>query len=160
MVSKTDMQCIVCHRDLENDDPRPGTNQPIKGLAFFTSGHRPSTVLDGADGTNIEINVCDGCLEKAADAGRVLEQLPRVGCGGFWPPETFKPWVFPKGRADIAEQYKAAEAFDASMTPQHKATYARSVRQAWLESGGTEETFRLNFPQTAAEIDADIPEDE
>jgi hypothetical protein len=84
------MQCIACYRDLENECA-PGGNQPIGGLAFFTSGHWPSAVLDGA--CTIEINVCDGCLEKAADAGRVLEQVERADRRG---PTMFKPWVFPK----------------------------------------------------------------
>lgn len=55
----------------------------------------------------------------------------------------------------IEEQYAAAQAFDDAMTPEHKAAFARLARSAWIESGGTEETFRKSFPRAAAEIDAD-----
>ena len=51
----------------------------------------------------------------------------------------------------IADQYAAAEAFDASMTPQHKAAFARLARAAWIESGGTEETWRSMFAKAAAD---------
>jgi hypothetical protein len=52
----------------------------------------------------------------------------------------------------IEDDYKAAEAFDASMTPEHRAAFARSARRAWLESGGTEETFRATLPTIASDI--------
>jgi hypothetical protein len=55
----------------------------------------------------------------------------------------------------IAGQHAAAAGFDASMTPQHKAAFARAARAAWIESGGTEETFRATFPQSAADIAGD-----
>jgi len=60
----------------------------------------------------------------------------------------------------LASRYAAAEAFDASMTPQHRAAFARLARSAWLESGGSEETWRSNFPSAAADIDADKSEQE
>jgi len=63
--------CIVCGQAIENLDPTG--NQPIKGLAFWTSGHWPSAVIDGPTDVTLEINFCEPCLKKVADAGRVLQ---------------------------------------------------------------------------------------
>lgn len=54
----------------------------------------------------------------------------------------------------IEEMYAAAKAFDASQTPAERVAFARLVRSAWLDSGGTDQTWRANFPKVAAELDA------
>ena len=65
------LPCIVCGNALPNvsDD---ATNQPSGGTAFMTHGHYGSTAFDPMDGNFLELNVCDGCLESAGRAGRVL----------------------------------------------------------------------------------------
>lgn len=68
--------CIVCGTKLGNvfgDDIPCPHNQPSDGLAFSTRGHYGSTVFDPMDGSSLEINVCDPCLEKAIARGDVLE---------------------------------------------------------------------------------------
>jgi hypothetical protein len=88
------IQCIACHKDLE-DFSAAGGNWPIGGLAFWTSGRHYGTVIEV--GTAIEINVCNECLEKAADAKRVLEFFPQT-LRNEPQTELYKPWVYPKGR--------------------------------------------------------------
>ena len=45
-------------------------------------------------------------------------------------------------------------AFDTTMTPAERLAFSRYVRSEWIEKGGTDETFRSNFPDNAAELDA------
>jgi hypothetical protein len=52
----------------------------------------------------------------------------------------------------IEEKYAAAEAFDASLTPEQNFANARAVRAAWVEQDVT--TFAVVFPKLAALIDA------
>jgi hypothetical protein len=67
------MDCIVCKKPLENVFPdKKDLNQPDEGCAFFSAGHYGSRVFDPIDGSGIEINVCDPCLDEAWAAGRVL----------------------------------------------------------------------------------------
>lgn len=49
----------------------------------------------------------------------------------------------------IEEQYAAAEAFDASLTPEQNLANARAVRAAWVESDGLRATFAIAFPALA-----------
>lgn len=66
--------CIVCGQKLK--DVFGGSpvyaNQPGEGLAFTTHGHYGSTVFDPMDGSSLEINICDPCVEKAMERGDVL----------------------------------------------------------------------------------------
>jgi hypothetical protein len=66
------LDCIVCRKALEpmREDPE-AENQPEEGLAFTTHGHWPSSIIDIFDGIYLEINVCNTCLLKAAEEGRV-----------------------------------------------------------------------------------------
>jgi hypothetical protein len=56
--------CIVCGKVLE-EAMSDTDNQPYKATTFVTYGHYGSTFFDPMDGSSIEINVCDDCLEKA-----------------------------------------------------------------------------------------------
>lgn len=66
------LPCIACGTALRNVDPHEIENQPEEGVAFSSPGHYGSTVFDPMDGTFLEINVCDPCLVKAGEQGRVL----------------------------------------------------------------------------------------
>ena len=79
------LPCIVCGCGL---DGWSWPNQPLDGLAFSTRGHYGTTAFDPMDGSALEINVCDRCLQAAGAAGRVLHypagpkssrSLPRLG---------------------------------------------------------------------------------
>ena len=65
------LPCVRCDSPLENvfDDAE---NQPHAGLAFTSAGHYGGTLFDPMDGSYIEISLCDKCLAKMRDAGRVL----------------------------------------------------------------------------------------
>lgn len=60
------LPCIICRTPLKNvfDDC---ANQPSQGLAFKSKGHYGSTAFDPMDGTHLEINLCDICLDTAAE---------------------------------------------------------------------------------------------
>ena len=49
----------------------------------------------------------------------------------------------------LAEHYAAAEAFDASLTPEQNLANARAVRAAWVESDGLVTPFAVVFPKLA-----------
>lgn len=78
------LPCIVCGKQLVN--VLGEGNQPEDGLACTTPGHYGSTVFDPIDGNYLEFNVCDLCMVRAGDQGRVLtarQQRPVIveGCG-------------------------------------------------------------------------------
>ena len=67
--------CIVCGYQPETaiPDSIPDTNnQPYKATTFMTKGHYGSTFFDPMDGSYLEINVCDECLEKAKSAKKIV----------------------------------------------------------------------------------------
>lgn len=74
--------CVVCGKELFNvfEDCE---NQPEAGLAFVSHGHYGCTVFDPMDGQKLELNICDDCLVKARDQGRVLlgRDTRMVMCG-------------------------------------------------------------------------------
>jgi hypothetical protein len=82
--------CIICQKLLvdENGD----NNQPVKGLAFTSHGHWPSAIMDGCYPYWLEINICEPCLQAAADRQHVLTG-EREGHRG---PTTWGFWKFPK----------------------------------------------------------------
>lgn len=65
------LPCIVCGASLRNvwDDLH---NQPEGGVAVTTHGNYGSTVYDSMHGNFLEFNVCDPCLVRAGEQGRVL----------------------------------------------------------------------------------------
>lgn len=56
------LPCVVCHQQLKNVD-NSAANQPDEGTAFMTYGHYGSTFFDPMDGSYLEVNICDPCLE-------------------------------------------------------------------------------------------------
>jgi len=74
------LPCVVCGAELEpafnNPMANAEPNQPHGGTTFLTNGHYGSTVFDQMDRTELQINLCDPCLLKAAEAGRVLHYAP------------------------------------------------------------------------------------
>lgn len=74
------LPCIACGRELQSC-ARP--NQPLDGLAFSSRGHYGTTVFDPMDGSALEINVCDDCLERAGERRRVLLYPAQQATPGF-----------------------------------------------------------------------------
>lgn len=75
-LDKAPLPCIVCGRTLCNVvSTEQCPNQPYEACTFNAHGHYGCTVFDEFDGARLEINVCDDCLVKARDVGRV----------GYWP---------------------------------------------------------------------------
>jgi hypothetical protein len=64
--------CIVCGYQPDTAYNGCDINQPYKATAFLTQGHYGSTFFDPMDGSYIEINVCDECLNKAVDKKQIL----------------------------------------------------------------------------------------
>ncbi len=64
------LPCIVCGKHLVNvfEDAE---NQPADGLVITTHGNYGSTVFDPMDGNFLEFNVCDECIVRAGEQGRV-----------------------------------------------------------------------------------------
>lgn len=67
------LNCISCDKELLNigDEFDGGGHQPCGGLSFHTYGHYGSTFFDPMDGSAIQIAICDECLVKADDKGRI-----------------------------------------------------------------------------------------
>lgn len=66
--------CVICSKRMNNYDY--SGNQPQGGTEFITYGHYGSAVTDTMDGIGFAINICDGCLRAAGDAGHVLRIFP------------------------------------------------------------------------------------
>lgn len=67
--------CIVCGVELDRlwDED---VSTPKGGLSFQTHGHYGSSAFDPMDTRLLQVNVCDTCIRRAAEQGRVL--LARV----------------------------------------------------------------------------------
>lgn len=93
-------QCIVCGYQPESaiGDKDPNTNQPYMATKFTTGGHYGSTIYDPMSGREyLELNICDACLIKAAEQGRVLithvtEPQPECKSEEWNPQEEFEWW--------------------------------------------------------------------
>jgi hypothetical protein len=62
--------CVICHKRLDEAIP-DSTNQPYKATTFMTHGHYGSTFFDPMDGSYLEINVCDECLERVKSENKI-----------------------------------------------------------------------------------------
>lgn len=66
------LPCIVCGTELEALFAEHGIdNQPNHGVCFTSQGHYGSTIFDPMDGSMVEVNVCDTCMDHAAKMERV-----------------------------------------------------------------------------------------
>lgn len=70
-MSQNALPCIVCGSVLTNVEPHV-ENQPDGGLTCITYGQYGSTVFVPMNGEFLEFNVCDPCMVKAGERGRVL----------------------------------------------------------------------------------------
>jgi hypothetical protein len=66
------LPCIVCGRELLNVFADMVENQPDSGIACTSGGNYGSTVFDPMNGEYLELNICDPCLTRAGEQGRVL----------------------------------------------------------------------------------------
>ena len=73
MMITPDIPCIVCGTEL-NRVFHDNIAQPDDGLNFEARGHFGSTTFDPIDETYLTINVCDPCVKKSAEAGRIYYQ--------------------------------------------------------------------------------------
>ena len=64
--------CIVCGYEPDTAFHGCTSNQPYKATTFLSRGHYGSTFFDPMDGTYIEINVCDVCLERAKSDKKIV----------------------------------------------------------------------------------------
>lgn len=65
------LPCIVCGKELETVGSG-SPNHADNANEFHTHGQYGSTVFDPMDGSYLAVNICDKCLVKARDLGRVL----------------------------------------------------------------------------------------
>ncbi len=66
------LPCIRCDKRLSSalpEDVGPRLNQPLDGLALSSPGHYGTSIFDPGDGSIVEVNVCDPCLECALANG-------------------------------------------------------------------------------------------
>jgi hypothetical protein len=71
------LPCIICGDTLKNvwEDAE---NQPSDGVACTTNGNYGSTVYDSIlNGEFLEFNICDPCLVKAGEQGRIYTARTR-----------------------------------------------------------------------------------
>ena len=64
--------CFRCSKPLT--DWSGGNNQPFDAVEFAAGGHYPSALWDPGDGSELVVNLCDGCLRAGAADGRVLRR--------------------------------------------------------------------------------------
>lgn len=65
------LPCIVCGKELESVGSG-SPNHANNANEFHTRGQYGSTVFDPLDGSYLAVNICDACIVKAGDMGRVL----------------------------------------------------------------------------------------
>jgi len=70
-MSERALSCIVCDKGLSNVFPDV-ENQPSGGVHFSSYGNYGSTVFDEVDGSYLEINICDDCMKRASEQGKVM----------------------------------------------------------------------------------------
>jgi len=68
------LPCIRCGKALEPVDPAYAPLQPDCGVMFSASGNYGSEVFDLMDRTHLEINLCDECVIKSRDEGRLVRK--------------------------------------------------------------------------------------
>lgn len=90
MNDKTAVPCIICNKELENlfEDE----NHPAGGTSFITYGHYGSTAFDPMDGTYLEINICDECIQKNKNKVLHVTTYPAPA-----PYKTYKKWKTEEG---------------------------------------------------------------
>jgi hypothetical protein len=76
-VSTDAKPCIVCGAALRNSLPDVD-NQPDGGIVATSHGNYGSTAFDPMNGEFVEFNVCDACLVRAGEQGRVLTARDRA----------------------------------------------------------------------------------
>ena len=68
--------CFVCGTPLDNISSRD-VNQPNDGLEFTSHGHYGSTAFDPVTSPeHLVINICDDCVRRAAEKGRIAVRFP------------------------------------------------------------------------------------
>lgn len=60
---KLPVDCFCCGKVLTNATPSDNVNQPNDAVCFLAPGQYGSTVFDPMDGSSLEINICDECLQ-------------------------------------------------------------------------------------------------
>ena len=68
--------CICCRRDLK-DLGTGSPNHASDANAFISYGQYGSRLFDPMDGSYLEVNICDQCLEMAVTDCLVLRGKPR-----------------------------------------------------------------------------------
>jgi len=63
--------CIVCGTKLENVFQEMESNQPNEATCLFTEGHYGDTFFDPGSGEKLEVNICNPCMKKAWEEGKV-----------------------------------------------------------------------------------------
>jgi hypothetical protein len=74
------LNCIVCNKELESAVGEDGNNQPYGATTFQSYGQFGSTIFDPMDGTYIEINVCDACLNEKKDSVYHVREHKQIEC--------------------------------------------------------------------------------
>lgn len=98
------LPCLVCGRTLVSAFGPGGGRQPSEAVMFLAYGNYGSTVYDPlvsqAGRQWLEVNVCDACLLKAGQQGRIAfaVSVPQPNETVYTPwkgPETSDDWVAP-----------------------------------------------------------------
>lgn len=121
-MSKHALPCIVCAKPLVNVS-EDADNQPYVGTSFSSHGHYGSTVWDPMDGELLEINVCDTCLLRAGEAGRVLRYRPAQKTARYLAPVPWKeddPLTLHHARKENEKNYGSAFGADEPYVPAYE----------------------------------------
>lgn len=69
--------CLVCDKTLRRAF-QDYEAQPNDGVLCSTNGNYGSTIFDPMDGSELVFNICDDCLVKAGEQGRIMATRSRV----------------------------------------------------------------------------------
>ena len=130
---QSDWPCIICGTELQRAWEDEG--QPSDGVVCTTRGNYGSQVYDSLNGEYLAFNICDGCLTRAGEQGRVQTTRASIPvkegwgwggqCGAYPVDRPYVPW------------HAGMEPWDETLTVSVEevieGTYPKSIR--WNDRG-------------------------
>lgn len=99
--SETEVPCLACGKVLQQALSEKSPMQPDEGIYCETPGSYGSTVWDSLDGEYLVFLICDECMIRAGEQGRVMtyrKWRPVLSDAGFSVPSVVgREWLRNRG---------------------------------------------------------------